>query len=109
MKRSLAAVAAAAFAALILVGCSSGPSDSDKKYASLVVVGDPDDFGGIDTDKLAGTLSGEGPELCKQLKSSFADAAAYAKLGYSDKETVALISAAVVVYCPDEKGKLPSS
>ena len=108
MKRSLTAGFVTALAALILVGCSSGPSDNDKKYAALVTVADPDDFGGIDGNTLADTLSGEGPDLCKQLHSSFADAVAYAKLGYSNKETTALISAAVVVYCPDQKSKLPA-
>ncbi|WP_330342560.1 hypothetical protein [Streptomyces sp. NBC_00557] len=84
MKRSLTAGFVTALTARILVGCSSAPSDSDKKYAALVTVADTSDFGGIDRDTLAGTLSGEGPDLCKQLHSSFADAVAYAKLGYSN-------------------------
>ncbi|MEU8033482.1 hypothetical protein AB0C13_33470 [Streptomyces sp. NPDC049099] len=108
MNRSLTAGIVTTLAALILVGCSSAPSDEDKKYAALVTVADQDDFGGINGDTLADTLSGEGPALCKQLDSSFADAVAYAKLGYSTKETTALISAAVVVYCPDQKSKLPA-
>jgi hypothetical protein len=33
----------------------------------------------------------------------------YARAGFSTKESAALISAPVVVYCPDQKGKLPAS
>ncbi|WP_439947185.1 DUF732 domain-containing protein [Streptomyces sp. BBFR109] len=110
MKRTLT-TAVALLAALILTGCSgSGPSPDDKKYADAVAAADPDDFGGISTDKLADTLGSEGSELCDQLKKgSFEDATAYAKTGFSDKETAALISAAVLVYCPDQKDKLPAS
>lgn len=108
MRRLLAAAALAAVA-LICAGCSSsGPSADDKQYADAVAAADPDDFGAIPTDDLADTLQGEGPDLCKQLKSSFEDAAAYAKTGFSDKETSALISAAVLVYCPEAKAKIPA-
>lgn len=106
MNRTLAATAAG-IAALLLAGCSSGPSADQKKYADAVAVVDPDDFGGISTDDLANTLGSEGADICKQLKISFADAEAYAKLARSEKEASALIAAAVVVYCPDQKSKLP--
>lgn len=108
MNRTLAATAAG-IAALLLAGCSSGPSADQKKYADAVAVVDPDDFGGIATDDLANTLGSEGTDICKQLKISFADAEAYAKLARSEKEASALIAAAVVVYCPDQKSKLPAS
>lgn len=108
MRRTLTTTTAGLLAVLALAGCSSsGPSDADKQYADAVAAADPDDFGGIPTDKLADTLSGEGPDLCEQLKASYEAAAAYAKTGFSDRETAALISAAVLVYCPDQKGQLP--
>lgn len=108
MRRTLAATAAV-LAALICAGCSdSGPSADDKKYADAVAAADPDDFGGIPTDKLADTLGSEGTDLCDKLKKgAFEDAAAYAKTGFSDKETSALIAGAVLVYCPEEKDKIP--
>ncbi|TVZ84913.1 DUF732 domain-containing protein [Streptomyces sp. BK340] len=108
MKQSLTA-GAAVFAALILAGCSgSGPSADDKKYAEAVTAADPADFSDIPTDKLAHALGSEGDELCGQLKrGSFEAAAAYAKTEFSDTETAALISAAVLVYCPDQKSKIP--
>jgi hypothetical protein len=107
MRRTLAATAAVLVALLALAGCSSGPSAKEKDYANAVAVVDPDDFGGISTDDLANTLGSEGADICKQLKISFADAEAYAKLARSEKEASALIAAAVVVYCPDQKSKLP--
>ncbi|MFD0032557.1 hypothetical protein ACFVJK_30670 [Streptomyces sp. NPDC127172] len=36
------------------------------------------------------------------------DAVAYARTGFSAKEATALVSAAVLVECPDQKGKLPA-
>ncbi|MFF8432324.1 hypothetical protein ACF07Y_45820 [Streptomyces sp. NPDC016566] len=109
MKRSLFG-AAAMLAALILTGCSdSGPSADDKKYADAVTAADPADFSDIPTDKLAAALGSEGNELCGQLKKgSFEDAEAYAKTEFSDEETAALIPAAVLVYCPDQKSKIPT-
>ncbi|MFJ4787585.1 DUF732 domain-containing protein [Streptomyces sp. NPDC088794] len=108
MRRTLAATAAV-LTALICAGCSnSGPSADDKKYADAVAAADPADFGGIPTDELAETLGSEGTDLCDKLKQgSFEDAAAYAKSGFSDKEASALISAAVLVYCPEQKDQLP--
>ncbi|MDT0435632.1 MULTISPECIES: DUF732 domain-containing protein [Streptomyces] len=108
MRHTLpAAVAATGLAVLVLVGCSSSPSESDKRYADAVAAADPDDFGGIPTDKLAGTLGSEGRDLCDQLKAgSAASALSYARKGFSDRESAALLSAAVAVYCPDQKGKL---
>jgi hypothetical protein len=110
MRRTITIAAGAVLAGAILVGCSSGPSADDKKYADAVAAADPDDFGGIATDKLADTLGSEGRDLCDQLKKgSIDDAAAYAKTGFSGKESSALIAAAVVVYCPDQKGKVPAA
>ncbi|MFJ6085144.1 DUF732 domain-containing protein [Streptomyces sp. NPDC092369] len=108
MKRTLAATAAI-FTALMCAGCSdSGPSADDRKYADAVAAADPADFGDIPTDQLADTLGSEGADLCDKLEEgTFEDAAAYAKTGFSDKETAALISAAVLVYCPEEKSQLP--
>lgn len=110
MRRTLTATAAV-LTALIFTGCSSsGPSADDKKYADAVAAADPDDFGDIPTDKLADTLGSEGTDICDQLKKgTFEDAAAYAKTGFSDKESSALIASAVVVYCPDQKDKVPAS
>lgn len=99
---------AAVLATLLLAGCSSsGPSADDKKYADAVAAADPDDFGGIPTGKLADTLSGEGPELCKQMEASYEAAVAYARTGFSAKEAAALVAGAVLVYCPERKGQLP--
>ncbi|MHB9862000.1 DUF732 domain-containing protein [Streptomyces sp. YIM S03343] len=110
MRRMIFLATGAALTGVLLAGCSSGPSADDKKYADAVAVADPDDFGGIATDKLAGTLGSEGGDLCGQLKKgSYEDAIAYAKTGFSAKEAEALVAAAVVVYCPGEKGKLPAS
>lgn len=107
MRRTLAATAAV-LAALILVGCAdASPSADDKQYADAVAIADPDDFGGIPTDQLADTLKGEGPDLCKQLKASYEDAVAYARTGFSAKEAAALVVGAALVYCPDQKGRLP--
>ncbi|MEU6067697.1 hypothetical protein ABZ864_25365 [Streptomyces sp. NPDC047082] len=108
MKRFLVA-AAAMLPALIVAGCSgSGPSADAKKYADAVAAADPADFGDIPTDKLAAALGSEGTELCGQLKKgSFEDAAAFAETGFSDGETDALISAAVLVYCPGQNSKIP--
>jgi hypothetical protein len=111
MRRTISTTGAALLAALLVAGCSSGgPSADDKKYADAVAAADPDDFGGLPTDDLADSLGSEGTDLCGQLKKgSYEDAVAYAKLGFSDKKSAALIAAAVVVYCPDQKGKLPAS
>lgn len=99
----------AVLAGALLAGCSSGPSATEKKYADAVAAADPDDFGGIDTGKLASTLGSEGSDLCDQLKASYDDAIAYAKTGYSQKEAEALVAAAVLVNCPNQKSKMPSS
>jgi hypothetical protein len=112
MRRTITMTAAGILAAtaLLATGCSSGPSDSAKKYADAAAAADPDDFGGIKTDDLADTLGDEGSKLCDQLgKGSYDDAVAYAKTGFSAKEAAALVSAAVLVDCPDQKGKLPAS
>lgn len=107
MRRTLTTTTAG-LAALLLAGCSSSsPSAADKQYSNAVAAADPDDFGGIPTDKLADTLSGEGPELCEQLKASYEDAVAYARTGFSAKEAAALVAGAALVYCPDRKGQLP--
>ncbi|MFI1535549.1 hypothetical protein [Streptomyces anandii] len=106
--RRILTTTAAVLAALILAGCSSSSSETDQKYADAVAAADPDDFGGIDTGKLASTLGDEGPQLCDQMKSSYEDAVAYARTGFSDKASAALISAAVLVYCPDQRTKLPA-
>ncbi|MFD0393315.1 hypothetical protein ACFQ3Z_15905 [Streptomyces nogalater] len=94
----------------LLAGCgSSGPSDTQKKYADAVAAADPDDFGGMKTDDLAGTLGDEGKELCAQLKKGgYDDAVSYARTGFSAKEAAALVAAAVLVDCPDQKAKLPA-
>lgn len=91
-----------------LAGCaSSAPSKTDQLYAAAVQQADPTDFGAIPTGKLASTLSGEGSNICGQLKrGTLNDAIAYVKLGYSDREATALISAAVPSYCPSQKAKL---
>jgi hypothetical protein len=109
MRHHIAAAGLTA-AVLLLAGCgSSGPSAADKKYADAVAAADPDDFGGIPADKLTDTLGSEGTDLCDQLKKgSYEDAVAYAKEGFSDRESAALISAAVLVYCPDQKDKIPA-
>lgn len=100
----------AILAGALLAGCSSGPSADEKKYADAVAAADPDDFGGIATDKLASTLGSEGSDLCGQLKKgSYDDAVAYARTGFSAKESEALVAAAVLVNCPDQKGKMPTS
>lgn len=110
MRRTITTAAAAILAAMLLAGCSSGPSADGKKYADAAAAADPDDFGGIATDKLAETLGSEGSDLCDQLKKgSYDDAVAYAKTGFSAKEAAALVTAAVLVTCPDQKGKLPAS
>ncbi|MFI5814872.1 DUF732 domain-containing protein [Streptomyces sp. NPDC051643] len=109
MRQTITATAAALLAALLLVGCSSGPSAGEKKYADAAAAADPDDFGSIPTDKLADTLGSEGTDLCDQLKKgSYEDAVAYAKTGFSAKEAAALVDAAVLVTCPDQKGKIPA-
>lgn len=110
MRRPATTLATACLAALTLAGCSSdAPSDKQKQYADAVTAADPDDFGGITTNDLATTLGDEGQQICDQLKISFADAAAYAKLARSQKEATALIVGAVLVYCPDLKGKVPAN
>jgi hypothetical protein len=111
MRRTITmTVAGMVAAAALLAGCSSGPSAGDKKYADAAAAADPDDFGGIPTDKLADTLGSEGADLCDQLKKgSYDDAVAYARTGFSAKEAAALVTAAVLVECPDQKGKLPAS
>ncbi|MGW4825393.1 DUF732 domain-containing protein [Streptomyces sp. NPDC004227] len=64
----------------------------------------------MSTDGLADALGDEGTQLCEQLKKgSFDDAVAYAKLGFSTKQSEALVAAATVVYCPDQKDKLPNA
>ncbi|MFI1165630.1 hypothetical protein ACH4UM_18945 [Streptomyces sp. NPDC020801] len=109
MTRTLTATAAAVLAAAVLAGCSSSaPSTKQKEYADAVAAADPDDFGGIATNDLASTLGDEGEKVCDQLKISFADAAAFAKLARSEKEASALITAAVLVDCPDQKSKIPA-
>ncbi|MFJ8488442.1 hypothetical protein ACIRBZ_08630 [Streptomyces sp. NPDC094038] len=80
-----------------------GPSADQKKYADAAAAADPDDFGGLKTDDVAGTLGDEGAELCDQLKKGlYDDAIAYAKTGFSAKQTAALVD------CPDQKGKIPA-
>jgi hypothetical protein len=108
MRRSLTVIATILLAELVLAGCSgSAPTADDKRYADAVAAADPDDFGGIPTDELADTLGSEGTDLCDQLKKGTVDdAAAYAETGFSKKESNALIAAAVLVYCPSEKGKI---
>ncbi|MFG3287243.1 hypothetical protein ACGF3G_00265 [Streptomyces sp. NPDC048179] len=110
MRRTITTAGAALLAALLLAGCSSsGPSADQKKYADAAAAADPDDFGGLKTDDLAGTLGDEGTELCDQLKKgSYDDAIAYAKTGFSAKQAAALVDAAVLVDCPDQKGKIPA-
>lgn len=108
MRRTLTSAAGAILAAALLVGCSSGPSTQQQNYAKAAAAADPDDFGGIPTDKLADTLASEGPDLCHQLKASYGDAIAYAKMGFSSKEAAALVDAAVLVDCPDMKDKVPA-
>ncbi|MFD8029890.1 MULTISPECIES: hypothetical protein [unclassified Streptomyces] len=109
MRRIITTAVAALLAAGILTGCSSGPSADDKKYAAAVAAADPDDFGGIATDKLAETLGSEGSELCDQLKKhGHSHAILYARTRFNEKESSALVAAAVVVYCPDQKAKIPS-
>ncbi|MBK3630914.1 hypothetical protein JHN59_40235 [Streptomyces sp. MBT49] len=93
--------------ALLLVSCSGGPSDEDRKYADAVAAADPEDFGAIATDDLADTLQGEASELCEKLGESYEAAATHAALGFSRRESAALISAAVLVRCPEHEGKLP--
>lgn len=111
MRRRLATTSATALITVLAVaGCSSsGPSDKEKQYADAVAAADPDDFGGIATNDLATTLGSEGSDICKQLKISFADAAAYAKLARSQKEASALITGAVLVYCPELKANVPAN
>jgi PBP1b-binding outer membrane lipoprotein LpoB len=111
MRRTLTTTTATALLAILaLTGCSSsGPTDKQKQYADAVAAADPDDFGSIPTNDLASTLGSEGTDICDQLKISFADAAAYAKLARSQKEASALIVGAVLIYCPDLKGKVPAS
>ncbi|WP_143060392.1 hypothetical protein [Streptomyces misionensis] len=111
MRRTITTtVLGAVLAGALLVGCgSSGPSDAQRKYADAAAAADPDDFGGMKTDDLAGTLGDEGKELCGQLKKGgYDDAVAYAKEGFSAKAAAALVAAAVLVDCPDQKSKLPS-
>jgi hypothetical protein len=110
MRRTIITAAGAILAGALLVGCgSSGPSADQKKYADAAAAADPDDFGGMKTDDLAGTLGDEGKELCDQLKKgSYDDAVAYAKTGFSKKAAAALVDAAVLVDCPDQKGKVPA-
>jgi hypothetical protein len=99
--------AGALLAGALLAGCgSSGPSDTEKKYADAAAAADPVDFGGIKTDTLADTLGDEGKKLCDQLrKGGYDDAVAYARTA---KEADALIDATVLVQCPDQKGKVPA-
>ncbi|MFD0034311.1 hypothetical protein ACWGDS_25330 [Streptomyces sp. NPDC055059] len=110
MRQTITTVVGAVLAGALLVGCgASGPSASDKKYADAAAAADPDDFGGIPTDKLADTLGTEGADLCDQLKKgTYDDAVAYARTGFSAKEASALVAAAVLVECPDQKGKVPA-
>ncbi|MFD8609373.1 DUF732 domain-containing protein [Streptomyces sp. NPDC059631] len=110
MRRTITTTAVGLLAALLLTGCSSdGPSADDKKYADAVAAADPDDFGGLPPGDLADTLGSEGPDLCTQLKKgSYDDAVSYARKGFSAKEADALVAAAVLVYCPDQKGKMPA-
>ncbi|MFJ8606346.1 DUF732 domain-containing protein [Streptomyces sp. NPDC093675] len=109
MERTRTAFVAALLMTLMVTGCSSdGPSNDDKRYADAVAAADPDDYGGLATNDLASALGNEGKELCHQLDSSYADAVAYAKLGYSERQTSALIAAAVLVYCPDNRDKIPT-
>ncbi|MFG2816658.1 hypothetical protein [Streptomyces sp. NPDC048410] len=100
--------AAGVGAALLLAGCSSIPSSTDTAYAHALSTRDPDDFGGINEEKLAQTLGMEGPDLCKQLKASYDDAVAYAREGFSQRGAEALVVEAADVYCPDRKAALPA-
>jgi hypothetical protein len=102
--------AGAVLAGALVAGCSSsGPTADQKKYADAAAAADPDDFGGIATDDLATTLGDEGVELCAQLKKgTYEDAVAYAKTGFPGKQAAALVDAAVLVNCPDQKGKVPA-
>ncbi|WP_371604938.1 hypothetical protein OG345_40765 (plasmid) [Streptomyces sp. NBC_01220] len=110
MRRMIITAAGAVLAGTLLAGCSSGPSDDEKKYADAAAAADPDDFGGIPTDDLADTLGSEGADLCAQLKKgSYESAVAFARTGFSEKEAAALVAAAVLVECPDQKAKLPAS
>jgi hypothetical protein len=106
--RHTVTAAVAAGVLLALTGCSSsGPSENDKKYAAAVAAADQADFGGIPVDDLASTLGSEGSDICDQLKKGgYEDALAYAKTGFSANEAEALITAAVPIYCPDQKSKL---
>jgi hypothetical protein len=110
MRRTITTAAGAILAGALLVGCgSSGPSDAQKKYADAAAAADPDDFGGMKTDDLAGTLGDEGKDICAQLKKGgYDDAVAYAKTGFSGKQAKALVDAAVLVDCPDQKSKVPA-
>ncbi|MEU1371986.1 hypothetical protein ABZ454_38745 [Streptomyces sp. NPDC005803] len=110
MRRTITLAAGALLAGAMLAGCSSGPSADEKKYADAAAAADPDDFGGIPTDDLANTLGSEGADLCGELKKgSYADAIAYARAGFSENEAAALVSAAVLVECPEQRGKVPAS
>jgi hypothetical protein len=97
-------------AGALVAGCSSGgPTAGQKKYADAVAAADPDDFGGIATDDLANTLGDEGKEVCGQLKKgTYEDAVAYAKTGFPGKQATALVDAAVLTTCPNQKGKVPA-
>ncbi|MEV0976567.1 DUF732 domain-containing protein [Streptomyces sp. NPDC049915] len=112
MRRKITTVAGALLAGLVLAGCSSsGPSADDEKYADAVAAADPYDFGDMETDQLADTLGSNGTDICVALKGgSYGDAMQYAIFrNFDPKQAAALVSAAVLVYCPDQAGKLPAA
>ncbi len=109
MRRTITTtVLGAVLAGALLVGCgSSGPSDAQRKYADAAAAADPDDFGGMKTDDLAGT-SGTRQGAVRPAEEAGTTTRGVREGGFSAKAAAALVAAAVLVDCPDQKSKLPS-
>jgi alkyl sulfatase BDS1-like metallo-beta-lactamase superfamily hydrolase len=108
-----ATVIALAAAGLLLTACGSSdnpnsPAAKSKDAAEVLYAyqlgqADPDDFDGVEPSVLAA----EGHRICSMLADGqgIDDAIARERLGFSDKETSAMIGAAPVL-CPDQKTKV---
>lgn len=113
MRQTRTVVTVLAAAGLLATGCSSSntPSSPAAKskdaaevlYAYQLGKADPDDFQNVEPSVLAS----EGHQICSMLTDgqSVDDAIARERLGFSEKETGAMIGAAPVL-CPAQKAKV---
>lgn len=101
-------------AALVATGCGNDKPDphssaaihkaaAETVFAQAAANADPDDLQGVP----AKVIAPEGHHVCSMLQSgqTVADAIAYLRLGFSSKETGALIGAAPAL-CPEQQAKI---